>query len=268
MRRVKKNQEKRSRELLHRDNDKPAVIKYRNSKLHQCEWYIHGRLHRKCDQPSVVQYENGEIIAEYWYCRGKLHRHNRPAILHYGDGQIIAEYYYTWGRLGRDRCHDYKPSVVLYSQNRVVEKQWRCGDSLIRRWRGPSIRRYNYISSIVGAWRHAENEKNTKPAKHYGAASNEEKWHVLPKSIDEKLFVHQNIYSVEKWKDSQGHLHCEFGPAKIIRGAQYKEEYYLRGEELEKDEWRNLAKPATIIKQIGLLPYPIATEVLKNYCYC
>lgn len=59
--------------LLHRDDDKPAVISE-----HALEWYQNGVLHRKNDKPALVL----DTGFREWYKNGQLHRdHDRPALI-------------------------------------------------------------------------------------------------------------------------------------------------------------------------------------------
>ena len=65
----------------HRDNDLPAII---NANGTQC-WYINGKCHRDNDLPAVIK-ANG---TQYWYINGKCHRLYKPAII-----EANAHYWY------------------------------------------------------------------------------------------------------------------------------------------------------------------------------
>lgn len=54
--------------MLHRDNDKPAVIKLDGTK----KWYRNGFIHRDNDLPAIVWSSGGKE----WYQNGKLYREN------------------------------------------------------------------------------------------------------------------------------------------------------------------------------------------------
>jgi hypothetical protein len=77
--------------ILHRDNDKPAIIRGHGVK----EWWRHGKQHRDGDQPAII-YDTGD---QYWYIDGHLHRENdKPAIVFANGNQA----WYKNGRLHRD----------------------------------------------------------------------------------------------------------------------------------------------------------------------
>ena len=60
--------------LMHRDNDKPAVIFPNNTKA----WYKNGKIHRDGDKPAVM----GVNGTKMWYKNGLLHRGGgKPAII-------------------------------------------------------------------------------------------------------------------------------------------------------------------------------------------
>ncbi len=60
--------------LLHRDNDKPAII-YPDSSQ---EWYINGKRHRDNDKPAIIYPDS----SQEWYINGKRHRDNDlPAVI-------------------------------------------------------------------------------------------------------------------------------------------------------------------------------------------
>ena len=59
--------------LEHRDNDKPAVVRFNGAK----EWYQEGKLHRNGDEPAFIHPHIKE-----WRKHGVLHRAgDRPAII-------------------------------------------------------------------------------------------------------------------------------------------------------------------------------------------
>ena len=71
--------------LLHRDNDKPAII-YPDSSQ---EWYINGKRHRDNDLPAVIHPDGIQI----WHINGKCHRLYKPAMI-FQDG---SQYWYING---------------------------------------------------------------------------------------------------------------------------------------------------------------------------
>lgn len=61
--------------LVHKDNDKPAIIHSDGTKA----WYIKGKPHRENDQPAVVCSDG----SKEWWINGKRHREdNKPAVVH------------------------------------------------------------------------------------------------------------------------------------------------------------------------------------------
>lgn len=77
--------------LLHRDNDKPAIIYKDGSK----GWYQNGLLHRDGDKPAI-EYVNGD---KHWYQNDKPHREgDKPAI----ESPSGSKQWYQNGKLHRD----------------------------------------------------------------------------------------------------------------------------------------------------------------------
>lgn len=94
---------------LHRDGDKPAVIKGENTDIPETciqEWWLNGRPHREGDRPAYINgnreewwrdgfvYRDGDrpsIITgdrHEWRCSGNLHREGgRPAVLNVRTNQ-------------------------------------------------------------------------------------------------------------------------------------------------------------------------------------
>jgi len=85
--------------VLHRDNDLPAVKWSDGSKM----WYQNGKLHRpEKDGPAVIEKIPGGIIYKKWYIDGKLHRINGPAIIIiYNDGSKEEWYRKEWYQNGK-----------------------------------------------------------------------------------------------------------------------------------------------------------------------
>lgn len=77
--------------ILHRDDDKPAIIYPNGTKW----WYQHGYVHRDNDKPAVTV-SNGKKV---WYQNDNRHRDNdQPAVIHadgtkewWLDGKFIKE---------------------------------------------------------------------------------------------------------------------------------------------------------------------------------
>jgi len=80
--------------ILHRDDDKPAVIDKDNTVL---IWYQDGQIHRDGDKPAYVSH--GTIEGEYWYQDGARHRDGKPAYIQYKENQENNERWYQHGKL-------------------------------------------------------------------------------------------------------------------------------------------------------------------------
>jgi antitoxin component YwqK of YwqJK toxin-antitoxin module len=79
--------------LLHRDDDKPAIIYVGGDKL----WFQNGKLHRDGDKPAGI-HEDSTI--KEWYQNGECHRDgDKPAVIH-SDG------YKEWYKNGERYHHD------------------------------------------------------------------------------------------------------------------------------------------------------------------
>lgn len=76
--------------VLHRDNDKPAIILDNGDKF----WYSNGKHHRGGDEPAKV-FVNGK---KEWYKNDKLHRDNGKPAVEYNDGRTL---WYENGKLHR-----------------------------------------------------------------------------------------------------------------------------------------------------------------------
>lgn len=69
-----------SPDVIHRDNDLPALIRTDGSQY----WLQHGRYHREGDLPAVI-WANGD---QEWRINGRLHREgNKPTTIN-SDGSI------------------------------------------------------------------------------------------------------------------------------------------------------------------------------------
>lgn len=80
--------------LIHRDNDLPAIVSYENGSVIMQMWYNYGRLHRDGDLPSeIIYHKNGKIKSQTWSMHGKIHRNNDlPTVEHYDDkGNLLYQ---------------------------------------------------------------------------------------------------------------------------------------------------------------------------------
>lgn len=131
-------------DILHRGDDKPAIVKIDNDFIYEKQWYKDGKLHRE-NNPAIVKYYNEKKIDQYWYLRGQLHRDDGPAVLydenqewfqfgqlHREDGPAVIknngdQYWYQYGLLHRDndKNGNNQPCVIkdnfkLYYKNGII----------------------------------------------------------------------------------------------------------------------------------------------------
>ena len=83
--------------ILHRDNDKPA-IEWSNGRK---EWLQNGKIHRDNDKPAI-EWSNGR---KEWWQNGKIHRDNDKPAVEYADG---TKYWYQNDKRHRDND---KPAI-------------------------------------------------------------------------------------------------------------------------------------------------------------
>lgn len=85
---------------IHRDNDLPAVIRYKNGYLFLVIYYRNGEIHRDDDLPAHIEYSqlNGETIPKIqtWFKKDLIHRDNdEPACIMYLDNKNILKIWYV-----------------------------------------------------------------------------------------------------------------------------------------------------------------------------
>lgn len=120
---------------------------------------ICGKLHSFNDEPASVLYTDGILKSKSWYTYGNLDRQNGlPAYVNYmyhpkwyDDDEdevceIIEERYYTSGKLNSFQG---KPSIIKYSQDKIVSLEWH-KSGFIDRDTGPAVIHLNcmYLSLI------------------------------------------------------------------------------------------------------------------------
>ena len=131
--------------LLHRDNDKPAVI---NNKCGLSRWYKDGLLHREGDNPAEI------ICSKYsWYKDGLLHRDNdKPAIINTEFG-VYTEKWYIKGQLHRDND---RYAWKVGNPETGFEYKWYVYDILYK-----CSEKISHIRRIFN-WQHPNSTKNNK----------------------------------------------------------------------------------------------------------
>lgn len=112
--------------ILHRDNDKPAVLIYNKHKKNiRLVWYINGQVCRLSDEPALVERKKNKISYLRWYEDGLIHRgHNKPAVIRYNtSGKVIEESWYLRGKL--HRAND-QPAFISYNGDGIdiMHESW------------------------------------------------------------------------------------------------------------------------------------------------
>lgn len=138
-------------DLLHNDNDKPALISYYSSgQIQRKEWWTCGTLYRHNNEPHVIiYYVNGNIKKEEWYIGTKKSRINYPAEINYFvDGNIMNQIWYNNGICHRN--YKDKPAYIAYSiLGTIVEQRWIRNGILYRPNKGFVLFEYDDIRDIL-----------------------------------------------------------------------------------------------------------------------
>lgn len=143
---------------LHKDNDKPAIIRYDHSRGN-CYvsvelFYKNGKLHRDNNMPAIVTYgfnydENDNcttyIFREIWLINGTCMRTDNKAtdIQYYSNGNKEIEYWsinniknsyhdYIWSTKKLYRFDDLPSVIVYYKNGKIKSELWRSGYYLHR----------------------------------------------------------------------------------------------------------------------------------------
>ena len=98
--------------VLHRDNDKPAIITH-----NFLEWNQYGKIHRDGDLPAVI-YNNNYSGYKMWCKQGMTHRDNDLPALICSDGTQI------WYQNNKIHREDSKPAIIYLNGN----KEWYIND--------------------------------------------------------------------------------------------------------------------------------------------
>ena len=123
----------------HRDDDKPAIYKFRinwglygswtpkprcGKYFREFIWCNHGETHRENDKPAIVRwhYRLKHIHSEEYFCHDEFHRENdKPAIVEYDSlGRIAFEAWYTHGKLHRLTG----PARIYYKRGFITRREW------------------------------------------------------------------------------------------------------------------------------------------------
>lgn len=111
--------------FIHRNEDKPAVVKYKDDRVLSEFWYKHGKQHR-VGGPALTSYwynsdGNKKIGKQTWFRNGFVHRDgDEPALSIFENGDGEEHHWYRDGKHYRDGN---KPSVVLLFENGSIFRQ-------------------------------------------------------------------------------------------------------------------------------------------------
>lgn len=104
--------------IIHRDNDLPAKIYYKNKTIVKQIWYQNGYKHRDIDLPAEIYDYKDKIYKEVWYRNGIRHRDgDLPAytkIVMFPTDHIS---FYKWYKNGMLHRYDDKPAVMIETNN-------------------------------------------------------------------------------------------------------------------------------------------------------
>jgi hypothetical protein len=150
---------------LHRDNDLPARITFNKNIIFKEEWYLHGLLHRKENKPAIIQYREGtnDILWSEWLLNGARHREDGPAFILYNEnGKLIREEWYLNGV----RHNVNGPAMIYYNDNGVPIKEEWYFNNLQHRENGPArFLRDEFGNMKVNYWmRNGRFHNSTRPA--------------------------------------------------------------------------------------------------------
>ena len=113
---------------LHRDDDKPAFIKYDNTDpdlVRSEEYHKNGKLHRS-GKPASIEYAfTGGLIQEEYFENGVYHRSGEePTMVEYDSGVVRAHSYLRGHRgLGEFYREGDKPSFIKFYNNGNVASE-------------------------------------------------------------------------------------------------------------------------------------------------
>lgn len=115
-------------EILHRDEDLPAIIKYNSEdKPVEMYWYQHGEIHRDGDEPAKIKSDNdGSLILKSWYRHGELHRDgDKPSLIHFKKGDGMPNFY--WNQNGKLHRDGDEPAVITFNGSLLCQAWYRDG---------------------------------------------------------------------------------------------------------------------------------------------
>jgi hypothetical protein len=234
--------------VRHRDGDLPASIE-EDCHVFIETWYKDGQIYREGGKPTIVHKLRGEIVAEFWHRGNQLHRDgDLPARVEHGKGVIKT----VWCRDGRTHRDGDLPAFISYYGGMVIESAWYKDGHLHRDGDLPAIISREVWGDGVEKelwFKHGEQHRDSGPSS-------------IVRDMSTKI-----VRSLKFMQN--GALHNPLGPARCIfhkDGAPKIVGYFLNNVKLTKDEWRERTQPPAIVRQINLLPYPIATEILVHYC--
>ena len=111
-------------DLLHRDNDLPAII-YKDGTQ---RWYNNNKLHRDNDLPAIINADGTQC----WFINGVLHRLYKPAVIYNGNQWFINGIHY-WFINGKDITEEVNDFIKEYDLPEWSE--WTEGHRILFRMR-------------------------------------------------------------------------------------------------------------------------------------
>jgi hypothetical protein len=263
-----------------------AVIILINGAVIREEYWQNGELHR-ADGPAIL-FKIGKLVIkeEYWQS-GKQHRIGAPAVIS-NRPYIKCEHYYVngvphrvgapalneWHRDGSKRkeywcdCgnEDYPNRTDIYWKPNGEVRRWRGGGANIDEFEKiigtgncrdcdyveiyPRSRKIPYIPWTEGIYVY-------KPSYHPYAVVYD------GNSATVRGVWSRRHYLIIKEGDKMRALRHNISGPEISRKGNAR--YYIMGEKLSEEEWRQRIFPPAIKEQIYILPQPIAEEICEYF---
>lgn len=210
---------------LHREDGPAKTVYGETGDIEQEYWYINNRLHRE-DGPAV----NHVGRVKKWFIDGKMHREDGPAIISHEGGE-------EWYKDGKQHREDGPASTT-----HTGISSWYI-DGKLHREDGPAIESEKYGDEYyLDGWKVDKSEVDALQAKKAGAEEEDIQlmrdlglFEMIYINEEKEYPVKSETYfdgdRIERWRDSDGELHRENGPAKIVyRGNtdDIKEEHWYK----------------------------------------
>jgi antitoxin component YwqK of YwqJK toxin-antitoxin module len=235
----------------------PAIIVMIEGVIVKEEYWRGGKLHRGSEEPAIIS-QYPYLKCEHYYVNGVPHRVGAPALnTWHKNGQKRSEYWCDCGNEGRTEHYD-----IRWKKNGEI-REVSCADYIFK---GNMIIKGNgncrYIEAYIDDCGNFYYLPWAEGMLYYGCAAVFARYSGRSITVDWRQRI--SHYIVVKNKDKLCALqHNTTGPAEIDRlgnGA-----YYIMGEKLSEEEWRQRIFPPAIKEQIYILPQPIAEEICEYF---